>query len=120
MLYEELSGIIIGAAMEVHKQLGSGFLEAVYEHALAVELTARQIPFNRQTPVTVLYKQTPVGEYRADFIVDGKIILEIKATGALIAKHYAQVLHYLTATRLRLALLLNFGAQSLQVKRLIL
>ena len=119
MLYEELSGMVIGAAMEVHKLLGSRFLESVYEHALALELTERQIPFERQTPITVLYKQAQVGEYRSDFVVDRKIILEIKATTALIPEHYAQVLHYLTATGLRLALLLNFGTRSLQFKRII-
>jgi len=119
MLYEQLSGTVIGAAMEVHNLLGSGFLESVYEHALALELTERQIPFERQAPITVLYKQAQVGEYRPDILVDGKIILEIKATAALIAEHYAQALHYLTATGLRLALLLNFGARSLQFKRII-
>ena len=119
MLYEELSGRVIGAAMEVHKLLGSGFLESVYERALALELTGRQIPFERQVPIKVMYKQSQVGEYRADFLVDGKIILEIKATSAVIAGHHAQALHYLTATGLRLALLLNFGTRSLQFKRII-
>ncbi len=119
MLYEELSGMIIGTAMEVHKLLGPGFLECVYERALALELMERHIPFERQVSITVMHKQEPVGEYRADFLVDGKIILEIKATAALIAGHYAQALHYLTATGLRLALLLNFGGSSLQFKRII-
>ena len=118
MLYEELSGTVIGAAMEVHKLLGSGFLESVYEHALALELTGRQIPFERQVPIAVMYRQAQAGEYRCDFLVDGKIILEIKATAALIAEHPVQALHYLTATGLRLALLLNFGARSLQFKRI--
>jgi GxxExxY protein len=120
MLYEKLSGRVIGAAIEVHKQLGSGFLESVYEHALAFEFTVQRIPFKRQAPIRVLYKQVQVGEYRADFLVDRKIILEIKAAGALIDEHHAQALHYLTATGLRLALLLNFGAKSLQFKRIIL
>ena len=75
MLYEELSGTVIGAAMEAHKLLGSGFLESVYEHALALELTGRQKPFERQVPITVMYKQAQAGEYRGDFLVDGKIIL---------------------------------------------
>jgi GxxExxY protein len=66
-----------------------------------------------------MYKLEQVGEYRADFLIDGKIILEIKATGAIIAEHYAQTLHYLTATGLRLALLLNFGTKSLEFKRII-
>jgi GxxExxY protein len=119
MLYEELSGTIIGAAMEVHNLLGSGFRESVYEHALALELTERQTPFERQVPITIMYKRAQIGEYRVDFLVDGKIILEIKATAALMAEHYPQALHYLTATGLRLALLLNFGARSLQFKRII-
>jgi GxxExxY protein len=83
MLYEELSGTIIGAAMEVHNLLGCGFLESVYEHALASELTERQIPFERRVPILVLYKQAQVGECRADFLVDGQIMLEIKATETL-------------------------------------
>jgi GxxExxY protein len=103
----------------LHRLLGSGFLESVYEHALAWELTVRQIPFERQVPITVAYKQAQVGEYRADFLVDGKIILEIKATNFLISEYHAQALHYLAATGLRLALLLNFGARSLQFKRII-
>jgi GxxExxY protein len=119
MLYEELSRNVIGAAMEVHKLLGAGFLESVYEHALALEFNSRQIAFERQVPITVLYRQEQIGEYRADFLVDGKIILEIKATTALVSEHYALALHYLAATGLRLALLLNFGSQSLQFKRVI-
>ena len=119
MIYEELSGKVIGAAMEVHNRLGSGFLESVYERALALELTGRQIPFERQVAITIMYKQEQVGDYRADLLVDGKIILEIKATTAIIAEHHAQALHYLAATGLRLALLLNFGARSLQFKRVI-
>jgi GxxExxY protein len=89
MLYEEFSGTVTGAAMEAHKLLGSGFLESVYERAPALELTGRQIPFGRQVPITIMYKQAQVGEYRPDFLVDGKIIVEIKATAALIAEHYA-------------------------------
>jgi GxxExxY protein len=119
MLYEKLSGAVIGAAIEVHRLLGSGFLESVYEHALAVELAERQIPFERQMTIAVIYKQVQVGEYRADFLIDGKIILEIKATTTVISEHYAQALHYLVATGLRLAMLLNFGSNSLQIKRII-
>ena len=89
MLYEEFSGTVTGAAMEAHKLLGSGFLESVYERAPALELTGRQIPFGRQVPITIMYKQAQVGEYRPDFLVGGKIIVEIKATAALIAEHYA-------------------------------
>ena len=119
MLHKEITRSVIGAAMEVHRQLGSGFLESVYEHALSLEFDSRQIAFERQAPITVQYKQKQIGEYRADFLVDEKIILEIKATTALVSEHYAQALHYLAATGLRLALLLNFGAKSLEFKRII-
>ena len=119
MLYEEISRIVIGAAMEVHKILGPGSLESVYEHALALELKAQGMSFERQVPIIVLYKQAQIGEYRADFLVDGEIILEIKATSALMPEHQSQALHYLAATGLRLALLFNFGSKSLQFKRII-
>ena len=119
-LYHDLSRLVIGAAIEVHKLLGPGFLENVYEKALAHELTLRQIPFGSQLWVSVQYKDIAVGKYRADFVVDDKIILEIKGSAALVARHEAQALHYLAATGLRLALLLNFGAASLQIKRIIL
>jgi GxxExxY protein len=120
MLYEALSGTVIGAAIEVHKYFGPGFLETVYEHALALELSTRQIAFERQSSIAVRYKETPIGIYKADILVDGKIILEIKASRALTTEHQAQALHYLSATGLRLALLLNFGTPSLQIKRIIL
>jgi GxxExxY protein len=119
LLYKELSGAAIGAAMEVHTLLGPGFLESVYEHALALELKARAIAFEKQVPITISYKQEIIGEYRADFLVDGKIILEIKSTTVIIPEHCAQALHYLAATGMRLALLINFGSQSLQFKRII-
>ena len=119
MLYEELSGTIICAAMEVHKLLGSGFLESVNERALASELTGGQVSLERQVPIMVMYKQAEVGEYAVDFLGDDKIIQEINATAALIAEHYAQALHYKTATGLRPTLLLDFGARSLQFKRII-
>jgi GxxExxY protein len=119
LLYKELCYRIVGAAQEVHRGLGSGFLESVYEHALARELTLLSVPFVRQYPIPVIYKDATIGEYRADFLVDEKIILEIKASSCLIPEFEAQAIHYLTATRLRLAILLNFGAGSLQFKRII-
>jgi GxxExxY protein len=118
-LYEDLTGKIIGAAMEVHRQLGPGFLEAVYENALEFELTACKVPFKRQDKILIMYKEIEVGEYKPDFIIDQKIILEIKAVDYLVSEFQAQVLNYLAATRLKLGLLLNFGAKSLQVKRMI-
>jgi len=118
ILFKELSFAIIGAAMEVHRILGPGYLEAVYQAALAHELTLRGIQFEQLKRLPVTYKGVLVGDYEADFVVAGKI-LELKAISTLNANHEAQALNYLAATGLRLALLLDFGAQSLQHKRLI-
>ena len=120
VLYRETSYDIIGAAQEVHRELGPGFLESVYEHALAHEFTQMGLPFKRQFLIVVTYKGVDVGEYRADFLIEGKIVLEIKACSGLTAVHEAQAIHYLKATGLRLAILLNFGCVSLQMKRLVL
>ena len=119
ILFKELSYKIIGAAMEVHRILGTGFLEAVYEGALAHELTLRGIPFERQQRLPVYYKDQLVGQYVADFVIDGQIILELKAVSSLTKMHEAQAHNYLAATGLRLAILLNFGAESLQQKRIV-
>jgi GxxExxY protein len=119
LLYKELTFAVIGAAMEVHKILGPGFLEAVYQSALARELTLRDIPFEQQVRLPVTYKDTLVGDYVADFVIDGKLIVEIKASSQLDKAHQAQSMHYLAATGLRLALLINFGASSLEYKRII-
>ncbi len=119
LLYKELTFAVIGAAMEVHKILGPGFLEAVYQTALARELTLRGIPFEQQVRLPVTYKDITVGDYIADFVIEGKLIVGIKAVSKLNASHQAQALHYLAATGLRLALLLNFGAGSLEHKRVI-
>ena len=119
LLYKELSYQVIGAAMEVHGALGSGFLESVYGHALAHELNDRKISFERQAPVTVFYKEREIGVYWADFLVDEKIVVEIKAASALTPEHNAQAIHYLAAMRLRLGLLINFGNKSLQYRRFI-
>jgi GxxExxY protein len=119
ILYKELSYRVVGAAMEVHSQLGPGFLEAVYPSALAHELSLRGIPHEEHKRLAVTYKGQPVGYYEADIVVDGKILLELKAVSVFHASHEAQAIHYLTATGLRLAILLNFGAKSLQQKRLV-
>lgn len=119
ILYPELSYAVVGAAMEVHTVLGPGFLENVYETALAHELTLREIPFVTQLPLPVSYKGRLVGQYAADVVVDDKIILELKAVSRMNDAHVAQVHHYLTATGLRLAILINFGAKSLQYQRII-
>lgn len=113
--------------MEVHRILGPGFLEAVYQAALAHELTLRGIRFEQFKKLPVYYKGVLVGDYVADFVIEDKIILEIKAVSKLHPKHEAQAINYLTATGFRLAILLNpstglracFGADSLEHQRMV-
>ena len=119
ILFKELSFKIVGAAMEVHSILGPGFLEAVYQSALEKELTLRGISFGHQIELPVLYKGDLIGIYKADLVVDGKIIVEIKGISKLNASHQAQALLYLAATGLQLAILINFGAGSLEYRRVI-
>jgi GxxExxY protein len=116
--HADLSHQVIGAAIEVHKAMGPGFLEKVYETALAVELSARGIPFVQQAPLVARYKGRPVGHFLADFIVSERIICEIKAADAVIPDHMAQVLNYLRATGIEIGILINFGERKLHVKRL--
>lgn len=119
IIFKELSYAIIGAAMEVHRTLGAGFLVAVYQAALAHELKLREIPFEEQVRLPVHYKEVLVGEYVADFVVDSKIILELKAVTEFSDAHRAQAINYLAATGCQLAILLNFGGSKLQQERLV-
>lgn len=119
ILYKELSYAVVGAAMEVHSALGPGYLEQVYESALAHELALRAIPHQRQQHLPVTYKGVNVGDYIADIIVDNKIILELKAVAHILSQHEAQAINYLTATGFNLAIILNFGEYSLKTKRII-
>lgn len=108
---------IIGAALEVHKQLGCGFTEPVYQEALAEELRLRNIPFERERVFTVTYKGKPLSkEFRADFVCFNQIIVELKAVSEFAEEHYAQVYNYLKATGMQLGLLINFGKTSLEYK----
>ncbi len=121
VLFAELSHAIVGAAIEVHRHLGPGQLESVYERALVRELELRSIPHRSQVPIPMHYKECSVGEFFADMIVDDKIIVELKSVTALQPVHMAQMLSYLHATRLRLGLLVNFNVPVLWrgVRRLI-
>jgi GxxExxY protein len=111
---------IIGAAMEVHRQLGPGFLEAVYQHALAIEFSARSIPFEREAELPVYYKGKRLDcSYRADFVCYNEVIVELKALRAITGIEEAQLLNYLRATGLERGLLLNFGCARLELKRLV-
>ena len=120
-LYKELTQEVIGAAMEVHRELGSGFLEYVYEEALCHELNLREISFERQKELDIYYKDLLIPKkYKPDLIVENKVIVELKATSGLTEIEEAQLLNYLKATKTRVGLLLNFGRKSLEVKRRVL
>ena len=111
---------IIGAAMEVHKVLGHGFLEAVYQEALAEELGRRNVPFREQVALPIIYKgKTLLTHYRPDFILFESIIVEIKALDGLTSREKAQLLNYLKASGFKRGLLINFGGRSLQYERLV-
>jgi GxxExxY protein len=119
---DELAAGVIGAAIEVHRVLGPGFLESVYEEALTIELGLQHIPFERQKPIAVEYKGRPVGEGRLDLLVGGRLIVELKAVDALAPIHTAQVISYLKTLGLPLGLLINFSVPLLKqgIKRVIL
>lgn len=108
---------IITAAIAVHRELGPGFLESVYEEAVAIEFTAGGIDFERQRAVPVSYRGIPIGEHRLDFLVEGSVVVELKAIKALEDVHFAIVRSYLKACALDTGLLLNFAAMPLTIRR---
>jgi GxxExxY protein len=120
LLYRELTGAIIGAAMEVHRILGPGFLEAVYEEALAHEFDLRGIAYERQKSFQVPYKIKMAGTYRPDFVVEGQVIVDTKAISKLTSLEEALLLNYLKVTKLRVGLTINFGELSLTYIRRVL
>src|SRR5215471_1471351 len=117
---EPLSGRIIEAAIEVHKALGPGFLESVYEKALGVALNHRDIRWTSQREIVITFEGEEVGLHRPDLIVEEQIIVELKAVKALEEIHYAQLKSYLKATGPRVGLLLNFNSPTLVIKRVVL
>ena len=119
IIYEDLSFQVMSAVFEVHNVLGSGFLEKVYENALVKEFGIRNIPVETQKEISVLYKGEGVGNYYADILVDGKLIIELKAVEKLTRLHETQLLNYLKATGIKLGYLINMGSKSVAYKRLV-
>lgn len=113
----ELTGKIIGCAIEVHKILGNGFQEVIYQRALAIEMRRQGIEFSREFEMEIFYKEENIGTRRVDFFVENKIMVELKAVIQLEDVHLAQAINYLEAYNMQIGLLINFGSRSLQFKR---
>ncbi len=116
---EELTGRILEAAFAVHNTLGAGFLERVYSNALALELRKMGLACTQEAALKVNYQCVVVGEYAADLVVAGKVLLELKACAALDPNHRAQLINYLRASGIRVGLLINFGRPRLEYERLV-
>ena len=120
ILYKDLSYKVVVVAMQVHNKLGYGFLEKVYENALMVLLRREGIQAKQQAPITVYFECEVVGDYYADILVEDKIILKLKSSEGIIDAYRAQTLNYLKATKLQLAIILNFGKEKLEYERIVL
>ncbi len=120
--YKDITEKVIGAAFDVHGFLGNGFQEVIYQRALAWEMTQRKLEYEREIEQDIFYKDLPdpIGTRRADFVVEGKVLVELKAIIELQDVHLAQALNYLKAYKLGVGLLINFGSKSLTFKRLVL
>ncbi len=114
----DLTEQILGAAFEVSRELGNGFLESVYERALEVVLVQKGLKVERQVPIKVHFRGMEIGHFVADLLVAGSVLVELKAVKALLSEHQAQVIHYLKATGLKVGLLINFGTAKIEYKRL--
>jgi len=117
---DELTGSIIGAAFEVSNTLGHGFLETVYRKALVHELTLRNLSVGEEVPFNIMYKDTGLGRYCCDLLVERKVVVELKAIDRLTSSNIGQLLNYLKASGLHVGLLLNFGKPRLEYKRVVL
>lgn len=115
--HKELTEKIIEASLEVMKELGSGFLESVYEKALLIVLRQKDITVRSQVPLKVKFRGEVIGEFSADILADGKVIVELKAVKSLLPEHQAQLINYLKATGIDVGLLINFGTPKLEVRR---
>ncbi|GAB3297736.1 GxxExxY protein [Hymenobacter humi] len=115
--FNSLTQTIIGCAMSVHRELGSGFPEIIYQRGLAVEMREAGLAFQAEIHLPVFYKDTNIGSRRADFLVEGQVLVELKAINELVESNFSQVVNYLKAYRLEVALLINFGESSLRHRR---
>jgi len=122
LIFKEITDKIIGASFEVHSFLGNGFQEVIYQRALAWELSQKDLDYLREIEQDIFYKELtePIGTRRADFVVENKVLIEIKATKSLEDVHWAQTLNYLKVYQLKVGLLINFGGKSLDFKRFVL
>ncbi len=120
ILYRELSDLIIKVAIEIQTELGTGFLEKVYENSMGIRFKEREVKFEQQKKIKVLYHGFIVGEFYADMVVDDKIIVELKAIDKLHSSHYAQLLNYLKATKYQIGYVINFSEKPLKFKRLVM
>jgi GxxExxY protein len=116
-MWEEITRGIIGCAMQVHRTLGNGFQEIIYQRAMALEMAAKGIAFEREKELPICYRGEQIGVRRVDFFVEGKVMVELKAVIRLEEVHLAQVSNYLVAYQMDVGLLINFGARSLKFKR---
>jgi GxxExxY protein len=120
ILHKDLSYKIVGLAMQIHSELGFGFLEKVYENSMMVLFRRENIMAKQQAPISVSFEGEIVGDYYADILIEDKIILELKAIEKITDAHKAQALNYLKATGLKLAIIINFGKQRLEYERIVL
>ena len=118
--HRELTFEIIGAAMEVHRVLGPGFLESLYQRGIEAELRCRSVPFESQKRIDVKYRGDSLGEHVLDLVVDGKVVVELKAVKDLTDQHQSQIISYLKASGLQISLLINFARPSLEHRRILL
>ena len=117
-LFSDITEKIIGSAMSVHNILGNGFQEVIYQRALAIEMVNQGLSFTRELEIPIFYKNEEIGTRRVDFFVEEKIMVEIKAVSRLDNVHLAQAINYLEAYKMKVGLLINFGANSLEFRRI--
>ncbi len=117
--YADITSKVIGCAMRVHSTLGNGFQEVIYQRCLAIEMQEAELQFAREIEMPLYYKEQEVGMRRVDFLVENTVLVELKAVAEITTLHHAQIINYLTAYKLQVGLLVNFGKKSLMYKRFV-